>query len=121
MAPCASTEVLLGEERWLALVKELMEETIAGARAQGLPVDPGLADEQIARTREIEPYKASTLLDFENRRPLEVETLFSEPLRRVRRAGVPAPRMSALEALLVELDRDVRKAPVRPTGSADAG
>lgn len=104
LGPCAPTDVLLGDVRWTALVRELMDETIAGARAQGLGVDPSAADVQITRTREMESYKASTLIDFERRLPLEVETLFGEPLRRIRAAGVAAPRLTALHALLVELN-----------------
>lgn len=117
LGPCAATDVLLGDSRWLALVRELMMETITGARAQGLQVAFSQADEQIARTREMGPYKASTLLDFEAGRPLEVDTLFSEPLRRLRAAGASAPRLSALEALLVALDPARRVGDVRPTGS----
>ena len=104
---CAPTDVLLGDARWESLVRELMMETIAGARAQGLAVDPSVADVQIERTRVIASYKASTLIDFERRLPLEVETMFGEPLRRILAAGVSAPRLAALHALLVELDRRV--------------
>jgi len=102
---CAPTDVLLGDERWTSLIRALMAETIVGARAQGLDVEPSAAEIQIQRTREMGPYKASTLIDFERRLPLEVETLFGEPLRRIRAAGVSAPRLAALHALLVELDR----------------
>jgi 2-dehydropantoate 2-reductase len=49
-------------------------------------------------------YKASTLLDFERGRPLELESLFLEPLRQAQRAGVPTPRLAALCAVLAELD-----------------
>lgn len=102
---CAPTDVLLKDERWTSLIRELMGETIAGARAQGLEVDPAWAEIQISRTRDMVSYKASTLIDFERGLPLEVETLFGEPLRRIQAAGVPAPRLRALHALLTELDR----------------
>ena len=45
-------------------------------------------------------YKASTLLDFELGRPLELESLFLEPLRQARAAGVAVPRLEALCRLL---------------------
>ena len=50
-------------------------------------------------------YKASTILDFEKGLPLEMETLFLEPLRRAQKAGVVVPRMQALAGVLLELDR----------------
>ena len=103
LGECAGTDVLLGDERWAGLVRELMDETIAGARALGLGVEPSIADLQLRRTREMGPYKASTLIDFERGLPLEIESLFGEPLRRVQAAGVRAPRLSALYQLLCEL------------------
>ena len=50
------------------------------------------------------PYKASTLLDFEQGRPLELESLFLEPLRQAQQAGVPTPRLEVLCELLQRLD-----------------
>jgi 2-dehydropantoate 2-reductase len=48
-------------------------------------------------------YKASTLIDFERGLPLELESLFLEPLRRAQQAGVPVPRLSALCRVLESL------------------
>jgi 2-dehydropantoate 2-reductase len=56
-------------------------------------------------------YKASTLIDFERGLPLELETLFLEPLRRAKAAGVPVPRLEALCRVLEQLDR-ARRLPV---------
>jgi hypothetical protein len=50
-------------------------------------------------------YKASTLLDFEHGLPLELESLFFEPLRWAQKAGVPTPRLAALCAVLHQLSR----------------
>jgi 2-dehydropantoate 2-reductase len=48
-------------------------------------------------------YKASTLLDFEQGRSLEMENLFLEPLRQARQAGMNAPRLTALCNILEAL------------------
>ena len=58
----------------------------------------------IDRTRRMGAYKASTLLDFERGRPIELEQMFVEPLRRALHAGVPMPRLSALCRVLTRLD-----------------
>jgi 2-dehydropantoate 2-reductase len=50
-------------------------------------------------------YEASTLLDFEQGKSLEMESLFLEPLRQAQQAGVPTPRLQALCAVLKALDR----------------
>ena len=63
------------------------------------------ADEQIERTRTMGAYRASTLIDFERRQPLELQGLFLEPLRQAVQAGVPMPRLSALCGVLGDLDR----------------
>ena len=55
-----------------------------------------LAEEHIDRTRTMGAYKASTLLDFERGQPLELESMFLEPLRQAQTAGVPVPRLVRL-------------------------
>jgi len=98
------TDRLLGEPRWRQLLRELMDEVIAAANALGFPIPASFADLQVSRTLCMGAYKASTLLDFECGRPLELESLFLEPLRQAQSAGVPTPRLAALCAVLAELD-----------------
>jgi 2-dehydropantoate 2-reductase len=100
-----TTDKLLNDPRWFELVRDLMLEVIAAARALGFHVQQSLADEQIRRTRTMGAYKASTLIDFERRMPLELESLFLEPLRQAQRAGVRVPRLEALCRVLRRLDR----------------
>ena len=51
-----------------------------------------------------------TLIDFERGQPLELQSLFLEPLRQAIRAGVAMPRLSALCAVLKDLDRTAHPA-----------
>jgi 2-dehydropantoate 2-reductase len=101
---CLTTDRLLSEAKWAELVRELMLEVIAAARAKGFQLESSLADKQIERTLTMGPYKASTLVDFERRQPLELESLFLEPLRQARQAGVATPRLAALCGILKALD-----------------
>jgi 2-dehydropantoate 2-reductase len=98
------TEVLLADPRWEKLARELMLEVIATANALGLKISETLADKQIERTRNMGAYKASTLIDFERRQPLELDSMFREPLRQAQKAGVPTPRLAALCRVLTALD-----------------
>ena len=50
------------------------------------------------------PYKASTLIDFDRRQALELNSLFLEPLRLAQAAGVQVPRLAALCRVLAQLD-----------------
>ncbi len=106
--PCWPTDRLLSDPRWEALVRELMLEVIGAAGALGLKIPESLADKQLARTRTMGAYKASTLLDFECGRPLEMQTLFLEPLRQAQAAGCSTPRLERLCAVLQALERRAR-------------
>ena len=45
------------------------------------------------------------LVDFEQHKPLELESLFLEPLRQARQVGLPMPKLSALCETLQRLDQ----------------
>lgn len=102
--PVLTTDILLGNPRWETLVRELMLEVIAAANALGFELPQSLADENIERTRVMGAYKASTLIDFEHGQPLELESLFLEPLRQAQKADVPVPRLLRVCEVLHELD-----------------
>ena len=102
-APVLSTSDLLGEARWAALVRELMLEVIATANSLGHKIEPDYAEAEIARTQTMGRYLASTLIDFERGSALELESLFLEPLRQARAAGVPVPRLEAICRMLTGL------------------
>ncbi|WCJ60824.1 2-dehydropantoate 2-reductase [Fontisphaera persica] len=104
LGSCLPTRPLLEDPRWLALVRELMLEVIHAARKQGLDIPESWADENIERTRVMGDYYASTLLDFAQGRPLELEALFLEPYRRACAARAECPRLGALCRLLQQLE-----------------
>jgi 2-dehydropantoate 2-reductase len=101
--PCLTTDLLLADPRWARLVRELMMETIRAAQSQGLAVSDAEAARNLDRTLPIGAYKASTLVDFERGRELELESIFRAPLRAARSAGVATPRLAALCAILEQL------------------
>ena len=103
---CLTTDRLLDDPLWAKLVRELMLEVISTARALGMGIMGDAVEEFVARTRTMGAYKASTLLDFEHGRPLELESLFLEPLRQAKRAGIPTPRLENLCRILDSLDAE---------------
>jgi 2-dehydropantoate 2-reductase len=103
-AACLPTDVLLADPGWETCLRALMREIIAAANALGFPLPPALEERNIANTRCMAAYKASTLLDFELGRPLELASIFLEPQRRARGAGVPTPVLDRLCAVLTQLD-----------------
>ena len=94
-----------------------MEEVIVAANACGFLLPAATALEQVKRTELMGAYKPSTLIDFEAGRPLEIEAIWGEPLRRARLAGALTPRMQALYEKLKTIDSrrsgKTAEAPVR--------
>ncbi|MCS7336668.1 MAG: 2-dehydropantoate 2-reductase [Verrucomicrobiae bacterium] len=105
LGPCPTTDKLIGDEKWFGIVRELMAEVTAVANALGFNIPDTFADELITKTRTMGAYKASTLIDFERGKPLELESMFIEPLRQARAAGVHTPRLAALCEVLCALDK----------------
>jgi 2-dehydropantoate 2-reductase len=103
--PCLTTDRLLADPKWERLVRELMEEVLEAAAALGFSLADQLVDKLIERTRSMGAYKASTLIDFERGQPLEVDTLFLEPLRQAQKVGVSMPRLAALCQILIRLNK----------------
>jgi len=103
LSPCLTSDQLLADPRWLEQVLGLMNEIIATANAHGLSIPADYAQFQIDRTREMGAYRASTLIDFEEGRPLEIESLFIAPLREAIRLGVATPHLRSLCRVLVQL------------------
>ncbi len=109
--PCLTTDLLLADPKWESLVRELMREVIAAARALGLFLPDELVERQIERTRSMGAYKASTLIDFERGLPLELESLFLQPLQQAQRVHVPVPVLERLCQVLTKLDIETNRLP----------
>ena len=111
--PVLTTEQLLGNSQWETWVRGLMAEIINAANAKGLDIDSGLSERMLEYTRNMGEYRASALIDFERGQPLELESIFLEPLRQASIAGIDAPRLEALCAVLSKLDRRSSLSPGR--------
>ena len=81
-----------------------MEEVIAAANKCGHALPITVAAEQMKQTEAMGAYKPSTLLDFEAGKPLEIEAIWGEPLRRALAAGAMTPRMEIVYSLLKSID-----------------
>ncbi len=102
-----ATDRILADPRLEAEARALMAEVVAAAAAIGHRIPAGFIDSQIALTRPMGPYRPSSLIDFEEGREVEVESIWGEAVRRAREAGADVPRMEALYAAL--LDRIARR------------
>ena len=103
------TARILANDGLRQLAVELMDETIAIANGSGHKLPTAVALDQIKRTESMGDYQPSTLLDYLAGRPLEIESIWGEPLRRARDAGIAAPRLEMLYRLLNARNRAGRK------------
>ena len=91
-----TTADILGNPGMAAEARALANEAVAAAAALGHPLPDGWADYQISRTPPMGPYRPSSMIDYVDGRPVEVEAIWGEPVRQALAAGASIPRMTAL-------------------------
>ena len=97
----AQTDELLNHASTRRLIRELMMEVIGAARHLGVHnIDERFADRMISMTDEMTPYSPSMRLDYDFRRPMEIDYLYSRPLQMARQAGYVMARLEMLESEL---------------------
>lgn len=101
----ASTTPLMADPDSRALVQALMAEVVEGARACGLALPDGYAEHLLRVTDQMPDYWPSMYHDHAQQRPLELQAIYAEPLRRAVAAGCHLPRMQALYQALAFIDR----------------
>jgi len=90
------TEVLLGRLELEGEIRDLMREVALIAAASGYEIPQYFIDEQVEVTRGMGAYKPSSMIDFTEGLPVEVDVLFHEPLRRAKALNIAAPKMEKL-------------------------
>ena len=91
------TELLMVNENSRQLALELMLEVIHGANVCGVPLNESLAGKMIDMTLKMNPYAPSMKLDYDHRRPMEIEYIYSKPVQATKEAGFIMHKVSMLE------------------------
>ncbi|MFN3168810.1 MAG: putative 2-dehydropantoate 2-reductase [Phycisphaeraceae bacterium] len=79
------------------LVRDLMMEVVAATKAViGADIAPAFVETMLDNTRNMDAYRPSMLIDRERGRPMEVEAIYGEPVRRAEAAGCDVPRVRVL-------------------------
>ncbi len=102
-----TTERIVGDTGLRKTARSLMEEVIAAGNAdlaahyEAARIDQaGIVERMFNLTDTMGDYRPSTMIDFVEGRPMEVEAIFAEPLRRAQSLGVATPQLSLITALL---------------------
>lgn len=91
-----------------AVMREVIAAGNADLEAHGLAARldaDAIVVDLIARTDVMAAYRPSTMVDFVEGLPMEVDAMFAEPLRRARALGVPTPTLALITAQMQSLDR----------------
>lgn len=102
------TARIVGDQNLRQLSLDLMNEVITAANKCGCALPADAWREHMKRTDSMMGFKPSTLTDWETGKPLEIEAIWGEPLRRAATAGARMPRAEMVYALLKKLDHDRR-------------
>ncbi len=96
----ADTAQIMARPAAVELVRGVMEEICAVADSAGHFLPPAAVEKNIDDTRRMKPYKTSMLLDYEARRPMEVEAILGKVIKVADDNGIDVTRMKTLYALL---------------------
>lgn len=95
-----TTDVILHSPKLRERARTLMFEIQAGAKANGILIEDSFLEKQFILTQPMGPYRPSSLIDFQSGKPVEVEAILGEALKRSISKGL---QMNELRKLFNEL------------------
>jgi 2-dehydropantoate 2-reductase len=105
----ARTDEIMANNDALFAVKQLMTEVQLGAKAWGRIIGDDFLEKRRDDTVKMNPYLTSMKLDFDGKRPLELEAIFANTLQMVKARGIDLPMISLLYHQLKFLDERNRR------------
>jgi len=97
----ATTAEIMENPASRQLVTEIMQEVLLGATATNRDIPDSFIQEMLSHTEKLEtPYLTSMKLDYNARRPLEIEAILHNPLKIAQTAGIKLPKIQTLYAQL---------------------
>lgn len=101
----ATTDEMIVDPDARLLVDLLMGDVQRGAAACGVGISDAVLEDMIHKTEKMASYSTSMKLDYERKRPLEIEAIFGNPLRAAEGAGAQVTQIRMLYHQLRMLDR----------------
>lgn len=98
------TDELMTDIYTRQLVESLMWEVVAGAKSTGRTIPESFIQTMLDYTVKMKPYRTSMKIDFDEKRPLEIEAIFGNPLRKAAAEGVNLQQIRCLYQQLKFLD-----------------
>lgn len=104
----ATTNYIMQDLYARGLATRLMEEVQQGAATQGRHIPDEFLQLMLDHTDAMKPYRTSMKIDYDEKRPLEVEAMYGNPLRTAMMGGAHLPRIEMLYQQLKFMDRQNR-------------
>ncbi len=95
-----TTDRLMADPSTRGLVERVMREVVALAAARGHTIEDAFVQKMMDYTDRMTPYRTSMMIDFDLGRPLEIDAIYGEPLRRGESAGGSAPLIRMIYDML---------------------
>ena len=97
-----TTDNIVGTDETRALASQVMDEVIAAAAAYGKVITNEFKEHMFYLTDNMGVYMPSMYLDYQNKRPMEVEEIYWRPIKAAEAKGVHMP---VTKSIAEELDR----------------
>ena len=97
-----TTDLILADSKLKKRAHDLMLEVQQAAYAHGVEIEDSFLNRQFELTEPMGPYRPSSLIDFLDGKPVEVDAIWGEPLRRGLDKKVPMPETKKLLNELIE-------------------
>jgi len=95
-----TTDALMNQADSRKLIRDLMTEVVEAANACNAKIESDFVDKMLESTDKMTPYAPSMKLDFDARRKLEIEAIYSNPLNEAGKAGYAMKKVALLEQQL---------------------
>ena len=86
-----------------------MYEILAGAKSCDRIIPDSFVQTMLNYTAKMKPYRTSMKIDYDERRPMEVEAMFGNPLQIAQAAGRSLPQVLCLYQQLKFLDAKLKQ------------
>jgi 2-dehydropantoate 2-reductase len=104
----ARTDELMADNYTCQLVQNLMSEVLVGAKSTGRIIPESFIQIMLDHTLNMKPYRTSMKIDFDEKRPLELEAIFGNPLKTAAANNVNLTLINCLYQQLKFLDGRMR-------------
>jgi 2-dehydropantoate 2-reductase len=96
----ATTDQIMAHGASNRLAHEMMYEVVDAANACGVPLEHDFADKMMAMTAKMTPYAPSMKLDYDYKRPMEIDAIYSQAIARALKSGFRMVQVEMLEKQL---------------------